>query len=140
MSRCCCGSPVQAAVSKKWRIARFHLVLNCFTKDVNPLLKRGKLRHRQTKGLIQSGTCWSVAELRVKVSLEWFNVLHSASMSIFKAYFAQVMKTHARLPHLAAPFPFQFLSGNVILLCHPQAATALLKNICRLHGELVIKC
>lgn len=40
----------------------------------------------------------------------------------------------------AAPFPFQFLSGNLILLCHPQAATELLENICCLHGEPLIKC
>lgn len=140
------GVLYKVAVSWKWSIASFHLVLNCFTKEVNLLLKRGKLRHRSTKSLVQGRMCWSVAELRMKVGLEsGFNVLHSLSMSIFKAYFAQVMKKTTRLPHLtatedAAPFPFQFLSGNVILLCHPQAATTLLKNICRLHGEPVIKC
>lgn len=80
----------------------------------------------------------------MKVSLEQFNVPHSMSLSIFKVYFARVMKNPTRLPHLAAaedaaPFPFQFLPGNVILLCHPQAATALLKNTCHLHGEPVIK-
>jgi len=69
----------------------------------------------------------------------------SVSVSIFKVYFAQVRREPTRLPHLvatedAAPFPFQFLSGKVILLCHPQAAATLPENVCCLPGEPVIKC
>lgn len=67
------------------------------------------------------------------------------AVSIAKVCFCpSVGKSHSpslwHSPQDAAPFPFQFLSGNLILLCHPQAATELLENICCLHEEPLIKC
>lgn len=49
-------------------------------------------------------------------------------------------RAHLTATEDAAPFPSKIHTGNVILLCHPQAAATLRKNICCLLGEPVMKC
>lgn len=49
-------------------------------------------------------------------------------------------RAHLAATEDSAPFPSKIHAGNVILLCHPQAAATLRKNICCLGGEPVIKC